>query len=148
MALGVVVGRGVAVPAGGGPESEPYLSRWGANAEQQCWPLRRGLVTIGRGSSADVVIDGDQLVSRLHSTLERVAGVWTSFSTSSAIRQYSSRYVLMSEFGACAGSSATAGKTTAESAGLWPAGSGCTTGIRSESGRRCSCSARRQNSTA
>jgi hypothetical protein len=77
MALGVVVGRGIAVPAGGGPESEPYLSRWGANAEQQCWPLRTGLVTIGRGSSADVVIEGDQLVSRLHSTLERAAGVWT-----------------------------------------------------------------------
>ena len=77
MALGVVVGRGIAVPAGGGPESEPYLSRWGANAERQCWPLRRGLVTIGRGSSADVVIEGDQLVSRLHSTLERAAGVWT-----------------------------------------------------------------------
>ena len=77
MALGVVVRRGIAVPAGGGPESERYLSRWGANAEQQCWPLRTGLVTIGRGSSADVVIDGDQLVSRLHSTLERAAGVWT-----------------------------------------------------------------------
>jgi pSer/pThr/pTyr-binding forkhead associated (FHA) protein len=35
------------------------------------------VVTIGREASADVVIDGDLLVSRLHSTLERVAGAWT-----------------------------------------------------------------------
>jgi pSer/pThr/pTyr-binding forkhead associated (FHA) protein len=39
--------------------------------------LRAGVATIGRGPSADVVIDGDLQVSRLHSTLERVAGVWT-----------------------------------------------------------------------
>jgi hypothetical protein len=66
----------VVVPVGG-PESEPYLSRWDADARQRCWPLHTGLVTIGRGSSADVVIEGDLLVSRLHSTLERAAGVWT-----------------------------------------------------------------------
>jgi len=58
-------------------ESKPYLSYWGAQAEQRRWPLAAGIVTIGRGSSADVVIDGDLLVSRLHSTLERVAGAWT-----------------------------------------------------------------------
>ncbi len=66
----------IAVPAGA-PESEPYLSRWAANAEHRYWPLHAGVVTIGRGESADVVVEGDLLVSRLHSTLERVAGGWT-----------------------------------------------------------------------
>src|SRR4029078_9690928 len=56
---------------------EPYLSRWGAQAEQRRWATRGAVVTIGREASADVVIDGDLLVSRLHSTLERVAGAWT-----------------------------------------------------------------------
>lgn len=64
-----------------GPEPtvppEPYLSRWGARAEQRRWALQAAVVTIGREASADVVIDGDLLVSRLHSTLERVAGAWT-----------------------------------------------------------------------
>src|SRR6266542_3572215 len=60
----------------GGLESELYLSRWDVDACQRCWPLHAGLMTIGRGPSADVVIEGDLLVSRLHSTLERVAGVW------------------------------------------------------------------------
>ena len=64
-------------PAGGREPAEPYLSRWGAQAEQRRWPLHAGVATIGRGPSADVVIDGDLQVSRLHSTLERVAGVWT-----------------------------------------------------------------------
>ncbi len=59
------------------PDSEPYLSRWDANAHRRCWPLHADLVSIGRGSSADVVIEDDLLVSRLHSTLERVAGAWT-----------------------------------------------------------------------
>jgi predicted component of type VI protein secretion system len=56
---------------------EPYLSRWGANADQRCWPLHSAVLTIGRGPSADIVLDGDLLVSRVHSTLERVAGTWT-----------------------------------------------------------------------
>jgi len=56
---------------------EPYLARWSVSAEQRRWPLRAAVVTIGRGSTADVVIDGDLLVSRLHSTLERVGGAWT-----------------------------------------------------------------------
>ena len=68
------------VPARG-PEPtvppEPYLSRWAAQAEQRRWALQAAVVTIGREASADVVIDGDLLVSRLHSTLERVAGAWT-----------------------------------------------------------------------
>jgi pSer/pThr/pTyr-binding forkhead associated (FHA) protein len=39
--------------------------------------LQAAVVTIGRGSSADVVVEDDLLVSRLHSTLERVGGAWT-----------------------------------------------------------------------
>jgi pSer/pThr/pTyr-binding forkhead associated (FHA) protein len=65
------------VPARGAEPSEPYLSRWGAQAQQRRWPLLDRVVTLGRASCADVVIDGDQLVSRVHATLERVAGVWT-----------------------------------------------------------------------
>ena len=65
------------VPARGSEPAQPYLSRWGAQAEQRRWPLEAVVVTIGREASADVVIDGDLLVSRLHSTLERVAGAWT-----------------------------------------------------------------------
>ena len=63
--------------SGPGPDRLPYLSRWSVQGEQRRWELRTGVVTIGRAPSADVVIDGDLLVSRLHSTLERVAGVWT-----------------------------------------------------------------------
>lgn len=59
------------------PESDPYLSRWDANAEQRCWPLHAGIMTIGRGPSADIVIEGDMLVSRLHATLECTGGAWT-----------------------------------------------------------------------
>lgn len=58
-------------------ESEPYLSRWDANAEQRCWPLQAAVMTVGRAVFADVVIEGDLLVSRLHAKLERVGGVWT-----------------------------------------------------------------------
>ncbi len=54
-----------------------YLSRWGAGAAQRRWPLRSAVVTIGRASSADVIIEGDPLVSRLHSTLERLGDAWT-----------------------------------------------------------------------
>lgn len=64
------------VPARGAA-SEPYLSRWGAQAQQRRWPLLDRVVTLGRASCADVVIDGDPLVSRVHATLERVAGGWT-----------------------------------------------------------------------
>jgi pSer/pThr/pTyr-binding forkhead associated (FHA) protein len=65
------------VPARGAAPSEPYLSRWGAQAQQRRWPLLDPVVTLGRASCADVVIDSDPLVSRVHATLERVAGVWT-----------------------------------------------------------------------
>jgi pSer/pThr/pTyr-binding forkhead associated (FHA) protein len=65
------------VPSRGAEPSEPYLSRWGAQAHQRRWPLLDRVVTLGRASCADVVIDGDPLVSRVHATLQRVAGVWT-----------------------------------------------------------------------
>jgi pSer/pThr/pTyr-binding forkhead associated (FHA) protein len=65
------------VVGAGGREMEPFLSRRGAGVEHRRWRLRKPVMTIGRGSSADVVIEGDLLVSRLHSTLERVGGVWT-----------------------------------------------------------------------
>jgi predicted component of type VI protein secretion system len=66
-----------ALPTGAAEPSEPYLSRWDAQARQWRWPLLDHLVTLGRASCADVVIDGDPQVSRVHATLERVAGVWT-----------------------------------------------------------------------
>jgi len=63
----------MAVPAMEGP----YLARWNVRAEQRRWLLRGRVVTVGRGPFADVVLDGDPLVSRLHATLEWVGGVWT-----------------------------------------------------------------------
>jgi pSer/pThr/pTyr-binding forkhead associated (FHA) protein len=65
------------VPRRGERPAEPYLSRWGPQADQRRWLLQAAVVTIGRGPSVDVIVEGDLLVSRLHSTLERVAGVWT-----------------------------------------------------------------------
>jgi hypothetical protein len=58
-------------------EGGAYLSRWGAGAVQRRWPLHSAVVTIGRALSADVVVEGDPLVSRLHSTLERLGDAWT-----------------------------------------------------------------------
>ena len=66
-----------AVVAARSSGTEAYLSRWCAGAEQHRWPLHAAVVTIGRGSSADVVIDDDLLVSRLHSTMEQVGNAWT-----------------------------------------------------------------------
>ena len=67
----------VDLPARGWDPIEPYLAHWVAQAQQRRWPLPDRVVTLGRASCADVVIDGDPLVSRVHSTLVRVAGVWT-----------------------------------------------------------------------
>lgn len=66
-----------ASPGRAAEPGEPYLSRWDAQARQCRWPLRDRVVTLGRASCADVVIDDDPQVSRVHATLERVAGVWT-----------------------------------------------------------------------
>ena len=65
------------VPPRGLEPSEPYLSRWDAQGQQRRWPLLGRVVTLGRASCANVVLDGDPLVSRVHAALERVAGVWT-----------------------------------------------------------------------
>ncbi len=58
---------------------EAYLSHWNVRAEQRRWPLSPDthVVTIGRSSSTDVCIDEDPEVSRVHATMERVAGHWT-----------------------------------------------------------------------
>jgi hypothetical protein len=69
-------------PVGGARAPEPgdvYLSHWNARAEQRRWPLSpdRGVLTIGRGSSADVCLSGDIQVSRVHAVLERIGGQWT-----------------------------------------------------------------------
>ena len=45
------------VPARGVEPMDPYLSRWGAQAQQRRWPLLERVVTVGRASCADVVID-------------------------------------------------------------------------------------------
>lgn len=58
---------------------EVYLAHWSERAEQRRWPLPAtgGVVTVGRSPATDVCLDGDPLVSRLHATLELVAGQWT-----------------------------------------------------------------------
>jgi pSer/pThr/pTyr-binding forkhead associated (FHA) protein len=60
---------------------EPYLAYWNAQAEQRRWPLGSqpdsGAVTIGRSSTAEVRIDWDEKVSRVHATLARIGTEWT-----------------------------------------------------------------------
>lgn len=55
----------------------PYLSCREEVASPRCWPLLGPRVTVGRAPDVDVVLADDLLVSRLHATLELVAGVWT-----------------------------------------------------------------------
>lgn len=64
-------------PPGTALASEQYLSRWTARAEQGRWPLCSDVVMIGRSPSAEVSIDWDLEVSRVHARLERVGGAWT-----------------------------------------------------------------------
>ncbi len=75
-------GRSLAMTARAAPPqqvpAETCRSRWPAQRPSgDAGRCKAAVVTIGREASADVVIDGDLLVSRLHSTLERVAGAWT-----------------------------------------------------------------------
>jgi FHA domain len=74
-ASGPVVGqRGVAEPL------EPYLSYWVAEGGQRRWtlPAKDGVVvTIGRSEKADICIDWDTQVSRVHATMERIGEHWT-----------------------------------------------------------------------
>ncbi len=55
----------------------PYLSCRENQASPRRWPLQGPLVTVGRAPDVDVVLGEDLLVSRLHTTLELVGGVWT-----------------------------------------------------------------------
>ena len=41
------------------------------------WPLLTDVLTLGRSPSADVRLEDDPQVSRVHARLERVAGTWT-----------------------------------------------------------------------
>lgn len=54
-----------------------YLSCWTAGSQFHRWDLHGSAVTIGRAMTADIRLLDDPLVSRVHSTLERVAGAWT-----------------------------------------------------------------------
>lgn len=74
LAKGRNLGRAELAEGGDG-----YLYRRGTPAEQQRWSLSAdsGVLTIGRSSSADICLTGDRQVSRLHATLERIAGQWT-----------------------------------------------------------------------
>lgn len=54
-----------------------YLARWDDRSQQRRWPLAGRVVTVGRAPEADVVVEADPLVSRVHTTLELVAGTWT-----------------------------------------------------------------------
>ncbi len=65
---GVALARGPAVP---------YLSCREDQPSPRRWPLQGPVVTVGRSPDVDVVLGEDLLVSRLHTTLELVGGVWT-----------------------------------------------------------------------
>jgi pSer/pThr/pTyr-binding forkhead associated (FHA) protein len=71
--------RDTAVVGGAAIPADAYLAHWNARAEERRWPLpsERMAVTIGRASSADVCLNGDIRVSRVHAVLERVGGLWT-----------------------------------------------------------------------
>jgi predicted component of type VI protein secretion system len=65
---------------GAAPEhGDAYLARRNLLGQEQRWPLppEGGAVTIGRASSADVCLSEDGQVSRVHTVLEWVAGLWT-----------------------------------------------------------------------
>lgn len=61
----------------GGPATVPWLARWDAGAGQRRWQLEGGVVTVGRTTAADIVLEDDPLVSRLHARLERIGERWT-----------------------------------------------------------------------
>jgi len=58
-------------------EGKSFLEHFGAAGTAEIFELPAdGRVTIGRDDSADVVIEGDEQVSRVHAELERVGGSW------------------------------------------------------------------------
>lgn len=62
---------------GEGRPLEVWLARWDHQAAQQRWPLQGSVVTVGRSPQADVVIEDDPTVSRVHVRLEQVGGRWS-----------------------------------------------------------------------
>ena len=58
---------------------DAFLSGWTAEGGPRSWhlPQDRDQATVGRATDADVHVDGDSQVSRLHARLERVAGQWS-----------------------------------------------------------------------
>lgn len=54
-----------------------WLARWDGVAGQRRWPLTGSVVTVGRSAQADVVVEDDPAVSRVHVRLERIGGRWT-----------------------------------------------------------------------
>ncbi len=67
-----------ASPVTGSTPLAPYLARWSLSGSCRSWVLTKVCVTVGRAPGADVVLDDDPLVSRLHFTLELTGGVWTA----------------------------------------------------------------------
>jgi len=59
--------------------ADAFLSGWTAEGGPRSWhlPQDRDLATVGRANEADVHLDGDSQVSRLHARLERVGGQWS-----------------------------------------------------------------------
>ncbi len=59
--------------------ADAFLSGWTAEGGPRSWhlPQDRDLATVGRASEADVHVEGDSQVSRLHARFERVGGQWS-----------------------------------------------------------------------
>jgi len=59
--------------------ADPYLSHWDDTGAQQCWvlPTDGRVMTIGRSAATDVCIGWDTKASRVHATMQRIAGEWT-----------------------------------------------------------------------
>ena len=55
----------------------PWLAQWHGPRGDRRWPLQGTSVTVGRSRQADVVIDDDPTVSRVHVRLEQAGGRWT-----------------------------------------------------------------------
>ena len=59
--------------------ADAFLSGWTAEGGPRSWhlPQDRDVATVGRAADADVHVDGDSQVSRLHARMERVGGQWS-----------------------------------------------------------------------
>lgn len=61
------------------PHVDAFLSGWTSEGGPRSWhlPDARDVATIGRATDADVHVEQDSEVSRVHARLERVAGLWS-----------------------------------------------------------------------